>query len=171
MLKCRQKLLSTVVFLFLMAGWVYAGTITVNSTADTNARGNDITLRAAIMLSEGSLDFSTLTPDEQAQVSTPVGSGIADTIEFGISGTIIARSSLPTITDDGTVIDASSQWSGEWPGGEPGVILDGDWNGDGLHISGANNCHVRGLFMTEFISCISIHDGAQFNTMERTIIA
>ncbi|MFC1712564.1 NPCBM/NEW2 domain-containing protein, partial [Candidatus Poribacteria bacterium] len=165
MIAAKQLLSSMVLFLFLLTSYTYAGTITVNSLADTDARGDDITLREAILLSEGTLNFDLLTPEEQTQVSTPVGRGISDTINFGISGTIILRSSLPSIIDDGTVMDASSQWIGEWPGGEPGIILSGGWNRVGLEINGAANCHVRGLFITEFVRGILINDGAKSNTI------
>ncbi len=165
MLAAKQFISSMVVFLFLLTSYTYAGTITVNSLADTDARGGDITLREAIMLSEGDLNFDLLSIEEQVQVSTPVGKGIADTINFGISGTIIVRSDLLTITDSGTVIDASSQWSGVWSGGEPGVTLSGGWNKIGLHINGADNCHIRGLFITEFVKGVEISEGAQFNTI------
>ena len=168
MLAAKQLISSIVMSLFLLTSYTYAGTMIVNSTADTNARDDVVTLREAIMLSEGTLNSDLLTPDEQAQVSTPVGSGEADTINFGVSGTIIVRFYLPTITDDGTVIDASSQWTGEWPGGQPGVILDGDWNGDAVKIIGANNCHIRGLFITKFMHGISIYDGAKLNTIGGT---
>jgi tetratricopeptide (TPR) repeat protein len=103
MLAAKQLISSMVLFLFLLTSYAYAGTIVVNSTADTDARGDDITLREAIMLSEGTLNFVTLTPEEQTQVAQPVGRGIADTINFGITGTIIARSSLSTITDNETM--------------------------------------------------------------------
>ncbi|MFC1712669.1 NPCBM/NEW2 domain-containing protein [Candidatus Poribacteria bacterium] len=165
MIAAKQLISSMVVFLFLITSYTYAGTITVNSLADTDARGDDITLREAIMLSEGELNFALLSIEEQIQVSTPVGRGIADTINFGMSGTIILRSDLPAITDDGTVIDASSQWVGEWPGGEPGVVLSGGWNRAGLEINGAANCHIRGLFITECVVGIAISVGAQFNTI------
>ncbi|MFC1712565.1 cohesin domain-containing protein [Candidatus Poribacteria bacterium] len=165
MLAAKQRLSLLVILFFLITSYTYAGTIVVNSTADTDARGDDITLREAIMLSEGTLNFDLLTPEEQTQVSTPVGRGIADTINFGIPGTIAPNSSLPTITDNETVIDASSQWVGVWPGGEPGVVLDGDWNDTGLHIGGAADCHIRGLLITEFVSGISIDDGAKSNTI------
>ena len=121
MLAAKQLISSIVMSLFLLTSYTYAGTMIVNSTADTNARDDVVTLREAIMLSEGTLNSDLLTPDEQAQVSTPVGSGEADTINFGVSGTIIVRFYLPTITDDGTVIDASSQWGMAWwsAGGDP----------------------------------------------------
>jgi len=104
-----------------------------------------------------------------------------DTINFGLSGTISPTSPLPEIIDDETVIDASSQWIDEWPGGQPGITLDGIGAGvdvSGLRISGASNCHIRGLFITNFDDHgIEIGDGAQFNTIggttecERNIIS
>ena len=75
---------------------------------------------------------------------------------------------MPEITDDGTVIDASPRWSGVWPGGQPGITLDGSGAGgaNGLAISGASSCHVRGLFITNFgKSGIYIYSGAQSNTV------
>lgn len=33
---------------------------------------------------------------------------------------------LPDLTEDGTTIDASNQWEGTWPNGEPGVSMGGD---------------------------------------------
>ena len=80
-----------------------------------------LTLREAIMLSEGSLAYDDLTDDEKAQVSPSVGNEESDTINFSFSGTIFPASALPEITDDGTVIDASSRWSGVWPSGQPTV--------------------------------------------------
>ena len=93
----NRRLWPIVIFLFLIASWAHAGNITVNSVEDTNARDDAITLREAILLSEGSLTFSALTATEQSQASTPVGRGIADTINFGISGTIMPTSSLPPV--------------------------------------------------------------------------
>jgi len=94
----------------------------------------------------------------------------ADTIDFSISGTIFPKSVLPEITDDGTVIDASPQWDGGWPEGQPGVTLDGTDAGDaaGLSISSANHCHIRGLFITNFGQGITINNGSQFNTVGGT---
>ena len=164
----NRRLWPIVLFLFLITSWTYAGTIAVNSLEDTNTRDDAVTLREAILLSEGSLTFDVLAAAEQDQVFPPVGRGIADAINFGISGTIMLPSGLPNITDNGTVIDASSQWSGLWPGGEPGVILDGTNAGvDGLVFTGAANCHTRGLFVTRFGgfdgSGIVIHRGSRFN--------
>jgi hypothetical protein len=91
-----------------------------------------------------------------------------DTIDFNISGVISPSSCLPWITDDETVIDAGSQWNGTWPGGEPGITLDGTAGGaEGCFIiSGANACHIRGFYITNYsYYIIDIRDGAQYNTI------
>ncbi len=165
-----RRLWLTLIFLFLIASLAYAGTITVNSVEDTNARDDVITLREAILISEGSLAFGALTATEQDQVLPPVGSGIADTIDFSISGTIMLTSGLPHITDGGTVIDANSQWSGLWPGGQPGVVLDGTNAGNtaGLMIFGAANCQILGLFITNFERGIWLFYGVQSSTIGGT---
>lgn len=168
MLVVRRRFWPAMLFLFLKISCAYAGTIIVNTGEDTNTRDSEITLREAILLSEGSLEFHTLTPAEQTQVSPPLGRMIADTINFSVSGAITPASSLPDITDDGTVIDASSRWSGIWPGGQPGIVLDGTSAGTawGLAITGASNCKVLGLFITNFHSHgILINAGAKFNTV------
>src|SRR6185295_9734172 len=64
--------------------------ITVNSNLDNNERDNKLTLREAILISNGELLVAALTPAEQAQVvGTP---GPLDRIEFNINTAI---SSLP----------------------------------------------------------------------------
>ena len=151
----KRRLWPIVIFLFLIATWVHAGNITVSSLEDTNTRDDVITLREAILISEGRLApdiFDVLTDAEAVHISLPVGRGIADTINFSVSGIITPTSSLPNVADDGTVIDASSQWIGVWPNGETGVILNGKDAGNvpGLVITGAANCHIRGLFITGF---------------------
>ena len=107
---------------------VHAATFTVSSMADSGPG----TLRQAIT-------------DANAN-------GVPDTINFGVSGTISPTSALPDITDDGTVIDASSQWAGVWPDGQPGLTLDGSGAGltSGLIISGASNCRISGLSIINF---------------------
>jgi len=139
--------LISIVSLFLMSAWSYADTFTVTNLNDSG----DGSLRWAIGKANG--------------YSGP------DTIDFTVSGTISLLSALPAITDDGTVIDASSQWIGAWPSGQPGITLDGSGAGDvdGLVISGADNCHIRGLFITNFArSGVLIGDGGQFNIVGGT---
>jgi len=132
------------------------------------------------MLTEGSLAFNGLTTSEQAQVAGLIGAGMTDTINFGISGTITPTSTLPEITDNGTIIDASSQWIGVWPGGQPGITLDGSSAGvaDGFVFNGTDNCQIRGLLIIGFGGTgVVIFNGAQFNSVggsqagERNVIS
>ena len=168
MVKSKSPLYFTVIVFFLIPICVHSGTIEINSTDDNNSRDNVITLREAIMLSEGSLLYGDLTVNEQSQIIPPVGSGISDTINFAVSGTITPTSALPEIVDDGTVIDASFQWIGVWPEGWPGITIDGSGGSSmsGLDIFGSNNCHIRGLFITNFkYNGISIYGGGKLNTI------
>ena len=105
-----------------------AATYTVTNTNDSG----DGSLRAAI-------DNANTNPG-------------ADTITFSVSGIITLVTELPEITDDETIIDASSQWSGVWPDGSPGITLDGtnlNETRKGIYIN-ANYCQVRGLFIKNF---------------------
>ena len=61
-------------------------TITVNSAADTAAPGNVLTLREAILLSNGTLSISQLTPEQRAQVKGTHSDTTRDTIAFNIPG-------------------------------------------------------------------------------------
>jgi len=96
-----------------------------------------------------------------------------DTIYFsdGMTGkTISPASSLPALTDDGTLIDASGNWSGSWPGGKPGITLNGWGAGPdsvGLEISGARDVVILGLTIEGFTTGIKISNGASFNTIGR----
>ncbi len=143
----------TIVALFFMTGLIYAATFVVDSLGDVDngspytAFDGTNTLRKCIRLANNATG--------------------TDTIIFGVSGTIYPTSALPGITNDGTTIDASSGWIGVWPGGEPGIILDGinTQYTNGLVIDGASNCHIRGLFITDFDDGILIRNGAQSNTI------
>ena len=58
-------------------------TMTVNSLADNNVRDSVLTLREAIMLATGLLNYADLTPAEQAQITGGTGGpAFADTIIF-----------------------------------------------------------------------------------------
>ena len=94
-----------------------AATITVNSTLDTVAPDNFLTLREALQVNNRTLDVATLSSAEQQQiVGTPTAND-TDTIAFNIPGsgvhTITPSSPLPTITDP-VVINGYSQ-----PGATP----------------------------------------------------
>ena len=81
-----------------------------------------------------------------------------DVIHFSMSSAIISPlSSLPAITDNGTMIDASPNWNGSWPGGEPGITLNGSnisGSASGLLILGASNVTIKGLEIENFSVCI-----------------
>jgi parallel beta-helix repeat protein len=126
-------------------------TITVNSNADTNARDSVLTLREAILVANGTLLKSSLTSQEQSQVSaTPSGTSL-DKIQFSVGSgvqTITLTSSLPTISDS-VVLDGTTQ-----PGyaGTPLIELNGASAGagaNGLTIT-ANNSTVRALVINRF---------------------
>jgi hypothetical protein len=61
-----------------------AATITVNSTLDTDARDDVLTLREAIEVSNLTLDVASLTTQEQAQVIGTPTSNDTDTVAFNI---------------------------------------------------------------------------------------
>ena len=64
---------------------IMAARITVNSTDDSNIRNGVLTLREAILVANGTLNFATLTVAEQAQINGTVGTGAdRDTIAFNI---------------------------------------------------------------------------------------
>ena len=76
--------------------------ITVNSAGDTNARDNVLTLREAILYTNGTLNFSSFDSVEQAQIDESQ-SLLRDTIEFNIAGggsaqTINLNSSFPQLS-------------------------------------------------------------------------
>ncbi|MEK7285957.1 MAG: right-handed parallel beta-helix repeat-containing protein [Nitrospirota bacterium] len=86
-----------------------AGTITVNATSDNNTRDTVLTLREAILLSEGTLTESVLTVDELNQSGGCPGAGILDTITFISPLTVtVTGVPLPSVSDiAGTIITAA----------------------------------------------------------------
>ncbi|MBE7551704.1 MAG: right-handed parallel beta-helix repeat-containing protein [Anaerolineales bacterium] len=77
--------------------------------------------------------------------------------------TILLNSNLPPLTDNGTTIDASPNWIGSWPTGEPGIGLTKNASGStatvGLHIKGADNCLIKGLLIEGLETGIRISEG------------
>ena len=71
-------------------------------------------------------------------------SNVHSRIEFAAPMTI-SSPSLPIITKDGIVIDASNQWDGTWPGGRPGVRIGGANYTNGLLPIQARNVVVYGI--------------------------
>ena len=136
-----------VIFCFVASGNAFGNSYVVDSLEDTDDNGAYIednstnTLRKCIRLANDNAG--------------------SDTITFNISGIINAVSPPLEITDSGTIIDASSQWSGIWPNGTPGVTLNGNINmvTNGFVIQSACDCAISGLFITYFRdSGISIVD-------------
>ena len=141
-------------------------TLTVNSVADAVNADGGLTLREAIMVSNGDLAVSSLSAQEQAQVSGPLATGPApNTIAFDLPGsgvrTISPTSELPTISKP-LVIDGYTQ-----AGAHPNtlavgtnaallVALDGSMAGllpTGLNVA-ADNSVVRGLALGNFGAAI-----------------
>ena len=106
-------------------------TITVNTTADDTTAGATLSLREAIEVSDGTLAVSSLSTQEQAQVSGAVGA--TNTIDFNIPTTdpgynattgvwtIAVNSALPTITTNAAIINGYSQ-----PGASKNTLAQGD---------------------------------------------
>src|SRR6516162_9661293 len=110
-------------------------TITVNTTADDTSPDTTLSLREAIEVSNGTLPVSSLSTQEQAQVSGPVGS--TNTIDFNIPKTdpgynpatgvwtitpqTQSQGELPTISNNAAIIDGYSQ-----PGASKNTLAVGD---------------------------------------------
>ncbi|MCY7386239.1 MAG: right-handed parallel beta-helix repeat-containing protein, partial [Microcoleus sp. CAN_BIN18] len=133
-----------------------AATITVNSTDDLNTRNAVISLREAILVANGTLNFAALTVAEQAQINGTVGTGAdRDTIAFNIGAIgsqqlIQPLSALPQISDR-VVIDGWSQ-GGAGYNGLPLVELSGNLPGFGmvgLDITAGNSTE-QGLAINRF---------------------
>jgi hypothetical protein len=94
-------------------------TLTVNTTADGSSPDATLSLRQAIEVSDGTLAVSSLTTQEQSQVTGVVGT--SNTIDFNIpttdSGfsaatgvwTIAVQSALPAISTNAAIINGYSQ--------------------------------------------------------------
>ena len=102
--------------------------ITVNSSADTNVRDSVITLREAILLSNGELLKANLTAQEQAQVSGTPAPGL-DEVRFSIPAAAVTavegrteeatRSGLTTISQkqraDDSTLTMREERKDSWP--------------------------------------------------------
>jgi hypothetical protein len=146
-------------------------TITVNSTADTNARDEQMTLREAMLLATGGLAVSTLDEGECGQVSNSswngscsttesIGAASADTIAFdttifspGSPRGIHLSSGLPALSTGSDTVDASAA----------GVVVDGFGSTSCFEITSSGNS-VKGI---DALSCgsrgVYIHGTAQGN--------
>jgi hypothetical protein len=127
-------------------------TITVNTTGDNTTAGATLSLRQAIEVSDGTLSVSSLSTQEQAQVSGAVGA--TNTINFNIPTTdpgykagvwtIAVNSALPSITTNAAIINGYSQ-----PGASKNTLAQGDNAKLTVALSGAGEKVVYGSHLTD----------------------
>jgi titin len=136
--------------------------LTVNSTADSDARDSVLTLREAINLVNGTDAVAGLTPAETSQINFAQALGTNDTIQFKIPGTgsqiIQLTSELPGITKPVTINGYSQPGSAAATSNAPATVLidlDGATGSiyAGLSIQ-SRNVTVRGLSLTDFNGAI-----------------
>lgn len=101
-----------------------AAILTVNSNLVTNTRDTVLTINEAIRVANGTLAVSSLTAQEQAQISgAPANPGL-DAIQFNIPGSgvpvITDNLSIPSITDAIT-LDGTTQPAGRVALNSPGA--------------------------------------------------
>jgi hypothetical protein len=150
-------------------------TITVNTTADDSNPDTTLSLRQAIEVSDGTLAISSLSTQEQAQVSGAVGA--SNTIGFNIpttdpgynqatgAWTITVKSALPSISTNAAIINGYSQ-----PGALENTLAEGDnaklkiaidgtvSGGNGLTIA-QQGSQVFGLDIENFVDGVLITAG------------
>jgi CSLREA domain-containing protein len=143
-------------------------TITVNSTADDTTPDATLSLREAIEVSNGTLPVSSLSTQEQALVSGPVGS--TNTIDFNVPKTdpgynattgvwtIAPGSNLPTITKNAAIIDGYSQ-----PGASKNSLAIGDNAKLVIALNGAGASAYNGLTIDQPGSRVSGLDIENFS--------
>jgi hypothetical protein len=152
-------------------------TITVNNTADTNARNPVITLREALMLATGDLTLADLTHGECDQVSDthwgPVppycrstadepDAGPADTIVFdagvfppGSPHTVALGGGLPLLDTGGDTVDGSGA----------GVIVQGSGVWFSCFVIDSSNNTIKGLEIHSCQKGISLLEQADDTTI------
>jgi hypothetical protein len=149
-------------------------TILVDSTADTDARDDGLTLREAIRVATGELAPADLSAAEKHNVHGKPGAQSADIIGFDPKvfapaqpATITLSETLPSLTSGNDAID----------GAGAGVIIDGDDKGfNCLIIESAGNA-IRGLQIQRCLNTLVLRDTASANVIggpkegERNVIS
>ena len=125
--------------------------VTVNSTADTDTFDSALTLREAIEFVDGTLAYSSLSTQEQAQINLTQPLGTNDTIKFNIFGLGVQTINL---TSDLTISKAVTIDGYTQPGASAAtdaaaanilIAIDGGYpHGGALKITG-DNVTLRGL--------------------------
>ncbi len=135
-------------------------TITVNTAGDPATPGTTMSLRQAIEVSDGTLSVSSLSAQEQAQVSGAVGA--TNTINFNIPTTdpgydattkvwtIAVKSALPAISTNAAIIDGYTQL-----GASPNTLGQGDNAVLKIALSGAGQGTIDGLTIAQEGSHVS----------------
>jgi len=134
--------------------------VTVNSAADVDNTGSVMTLREAILLTNGTIAPSTLSAAQQAQVAGAVGP--ANTIDFAIPGAGVHQI-LPTTQETfvtrTVTIDGYSQ-----PGSHPNTLAVGDNAVPLIELSGTDaSFHDDGLFLDGPATAGSVIQGLVIN--------
>ncbi|MBA4742981.1 MAG: hypothetical protein H2060_09795 [Azoarcus sp.] len=152
-LRFALRFLLVTMLVFAPVAATFATTLTVNSTGDTNARDSVLTLREAVLYTNGTLNFASFDVTEQAQIDEST-SLIRDTIEFNIAGggtaqTINFGSSLPQISVP-VFIDGTTQLGAAAT--TPGIVINGgNAISTAFEIGGAGGgSEIRGLVIGGF---------------------
>jgi hypothetical protein len=142
--------------------------LTVNTTADDTSADSTLSLREAIEVSSGSLAVSSLSSQEQAQVSGPVGA--TNTIDFNIPmtdpgynaatgvWTIAVNSDLPKLTKNAAIINGYSQ-----PDSSKNTLAQGDNAKLAIAISSTSSFAAYGLTIDQPGSQVSGLDIENFS--------
>ena len=137
-------------------------TIVVNSTADTDARDDDLTLLEAIRIATGELAPADLASSEARNVHGKPGAQSADTIGFDPKvfpptqpATIALATTLPSLTSGHDAID----------GAGAGVIIDGGSQTFNCFIIESAGNAIRGLQMQRCLTALVLRDTASANVI------
>ena len=132
-------------------------TITVNSTADTNASDGVLTLREAMLLATGGLTVDDLDAGEADNVAGSPGPSSPDTIVFDPTvfpsetpGTISLTSTLPTLSTHADTIDGS----------QLGVIVSGGARTFNCLVIQSDSNVIKGLQIRDCDEGITIADAS-----------
>ncbi len=152
-LRLALRFFLVTMLVFAPVAATFATTLTVNSTGDSNARDTVLTLREAVLYTNGTLNFASFDVTEQAQIDEST-SLIRDTIEFNIAGGGTAQpinfgSSLPQISVP-VFIDGTTQLGAAAT--TPGIVINGgNAISTGFEIGGTGGgSEIRGLVIGGF---------------------
>lgn len=136
--------------------------IVVDSTADTDARDETVTLREAILLASGGLAVADLSPGEADNVGKRVGRDSSDTIIFDPSvfppsggGTISLTAALPPLSTGTDTID----------GLQASVTIDGGNQSFECIVIGSSDNAVKGLQIKGCLVAVMIQASAAKNAI------